>query len=291
MKRIFTNLCVAVTCCFALVLPVRAQNIAVKSGEKIAFLGDSITEQGNNWQLGYVRLVISGLKANGVDVVAIPAGVSGHKSNDMLARVDADVIAKQPQWMTLSCGVNDVWHGVNGVPLEEYKKNITQIVEKAQAAHIKVVILTSTLIGEDVNNAANAQAVPYNEFLRALSKEKNLPLADLNNDMRAARVATGETDIKKNVLTGDGVHMNGAGNQVMATGVLRAFGLNPVQLQKAREDWLDIPFSVGAEIMVPLRQYEQLQKAAAAQNRPLKDLVNEQLKKYLDSLLEKPPIT
>jgi hypothetical protein len=41
--------------------------------------------------------------------------------------------------MVLSCGVNDVWHfqlrlGKNtftGVPLEDYKKNITANIEKA----------------------------------------------------------------------------------------------------------------------------------------------------------------
>ncbi len=39
--------------------------VAVKSRQKIAFLGDSITAQGAQPN-GYVRLVISGLDANGV---------------------------------------------------------------------------------------------------------------------------------------------------------------------------------------------------------------------------------
>ena len=81
----------------------------------------------------------------------IPAGVSGNTSKDMLARLDKDVLSKKPQWMTLSCGVNDVWHGVNGVPLDQYKQNITSIVDQAQAAGIKVVILTATMIGEEDN--------------------------------------------------------------------------------------------------------------------------------------------
>jgi lysophospholipase L1-like esterase len=63
-----------------------AAEIPVKSGQKIAFLGDSITEQGVA-PLGYVSLTIAGLKANGIEVTAIGAGVSGHQSNDMLARV------------------------------------------------------------------------------------------------------------------------------------------------------------------------------------------------------------
>ena len=51
--------------------------ITVKSGEKIAFLGDSITQQGN-WESGYINLVMLALEANGIKAVKIPAGISGH---------------------------------------------------------------------------------------------------------------------------------------------------------------------------------------------------------------------
>ena len=216
---------------------VRAGDIAVKDGQKIAFLGDSIT-QGGVGPDGYVTLTIRGLESAGVKASAIPAGISGHKSNDMLARLEKDVLSKKPDWMTLSCGVNDVWHGKNGVPLEDYKKNITQIVEKCQAAGIKVMLLTSTMIGEDQPNANNQKLVPYNEFLRTLAKEKKCLLADLNADMQAAIAAAG-ADKKGNLLTGDGVHMNPAGNRMMAIGVLKAFGLSAEQLEAAQKSWTE----------------------------------------------------
>lgn len=81
-----------------------------------------------------MQLVGSGLSANGVKIEIIGAGISGHKSNQMLERLDRDVLSKKPQCMTLSCGVNDVWHGAKGVTLEDYKKNITAIIDQAQAA-------------------------------------------------------------------------------------------------------------------------------------------------------------
>src|SRR5262249_54105723 len=74
----------------ALVISVLARGhtavaeIAVKSGEKIGFLGDSITAGGWSNPVGYVRLVIAGLAANGVNAEAVPAGISGHKSDQML---------------------------------------------------------------------------------------------------------------------------------------------------------------------------------------------------------------
>jgi len=218
-----------------------AAELPVKDGQKIAFMGDSITAGGAKPK-GYVSLTIKGLEANGVKATAIPAGISGHKSNQMLARLEKDVLSKKPDWMTLSCGVNDVWHGARGVSLEDYKVNITKIVDQCQAVGVKVMILTSTMIKETQTNELNQKLVPYNEFLRTLAAEKKCLLADLNADMQAA-IAKAGPDKKGNILTGDGVHMNAAGNEMMALGVLKAFGLNEEQLQKAQKSW--------AEIVVP----------------------------------------
>ncbi len=213
-----------------------AGDLAVTDGQKIAFMGDSITQGGAKGPKGYVNLVISGLEANGIKAVSIPAGISGHKSNQMLARLEKDVLSKKPDWMTLSCGVNDVWHGEKGVALDQYKENITKIIDQCQAANIKVMILTATMIKEDQANELNQKLVQYNEFLRTLAKEKKCLLADLNADMQAAVGKADKTE-KKNILTTDGVHMNAAGNRMMAVGVLKAFGLNDEQIAKAEKQW------------------------------------------------------
>lgn len=229
--RSYLRLAAGLTLCAS----VLRGDILVKTGEKIAFLGDSITESGWSSPNGYVKLVIAGLKANDVNIEAVPAGISGHKSNQMLERLEHDVLSKKPQWMTLSCGVNDVWHGKNGVPLELYKENITKILELASAADVRVVILTATVIQEQLDSPQNQQLAGYNEFLRALAHEHHLPLADLNalfhERIKAANLPGGK------VLTTDGVHMNDAGNRLMARGVLRAFGLDDAQLAKAEAAW------------------------------------------------------
>lgn len=234
--------------------------ILVKSGDKIAFLGDSITAGGWQNPSGYVRLIIAGLKANGIEAEAIPAGISGHKSDQMLARLEKDVLSKKPQWMTLSCGVNDVWHGPRGVPLDDamasagkfdekvadrgtYKKNITAIIDQATAAGVRPVILTATVIKEDLAGELNAKVAPYNDFLRDLAKEKKIPLADLNTMFQEQIKAANKPG--QNVLTSDGVHMNYAGNEVMATGVLQAFGLNAEEMNKAKAAWA--PLRAAAE--------------------------------------------
>jgi lysophospholipase L1-like esterase len=236
-----------------------ASSLAVKNGDTIAFMGDSITAGGVRKD-GYVTLVMEALKKEGLDVSSVPAGISGNKSNDMLARLDKDVISKKPQWMTLSCGVNDVWHfklrlgkrTFQGVPLEDYKKNITAIIDQAQAAKIKVMILTATMIGEDPERELNKNLIPYNAFLREIAKEKNCPLADLSKDMQEALKKIpdvkgkakmfGEPQYKRDIankLTSDGCHMNKLGNIMMAKGILRAFGLSEEKIAATEKTWLE----------------------------------------------------
>ena len=238
--------------------------VQVKQGDKVAFLGDSITQNGNNSAGGYLHLVANGLKAAGVNIVVIPAGISGHKSDQMLARVDADVLSKKPQWMLLSCGVNDVWHGARGIPLEAYKTNITAIVRKAQDAGVKVMILTATMIREDQQTPENQKLIAYNDFLRVLAQEKGCLLADLNRDMQAVVIEARKTGER---ITTDGVHMAFGGNKMMAKGILRAFGVEEAKLVEIVAAWDDLPGT--AAIPVPLSQKEYAAVVQAARDAKL----------------------
>jgi len=235
--------------------------IAVVSGQKIVFLGDSITAAGAR-SGGYCQLVIDGFKKQGIAAEGVFAGISGHKSNQMLERLQRDVLSKKPDWMTLSCGVNDVWHGKNGVKLEDYKTNITAIVDRAQDAGIKVMILTSTMIKEDQSGDLNQQLLPYNAFLKKLAKDKGCLFADLNSDMQQALKAFPPNSPKGTKLTGDGVHMNGYGNIMMATGILKAFGLSDAKLSALDKGWKETPgrYTIRFNISMSLTEYEQLQK-------------------------------
>ena len=282
----------AVIMVFCGMLLARAEPI-IKNGQKLAFMGDSITQQGAGQPSGYVRLIVSGLEANGIKVVPVFAGISGHKSNDMLARLDKDVLGKTPDLMTLSCGVNDVWHGERGVPLEQYKQNITAICDKAKAAGVQVVVLTSTMIAEDQTNANNQKLMPYNEFLRALSKERKLPLADLNADMQvavlAAKAAKAPKPNRANYLTSDGVHMAPPGDQMMAEGVLRALGLDADQMAKAKAAWLLIPKSANlkATVAVSLAEYNRLMELAAKAKMSCDEYVSALLSTSVEDVLNK----
>jgi len=273
---------------FTLHLGLTAQaDVIIEKGDKIAFLGDSITQAGANTG-GYCNLIIETLNQKGLEVTPKYSGVSGHKSNQMLARLEKDVLSHQPQWMTLSCGVNDVWHGKNGVELADYKKNITSIVNQAQAAGIKVIILTSTMIREDQSNEANQMLKGYNDFLVELSKEKKCLLADLNGIMQET-IKTIEKDDKGNTVTSDGVHMNFAGNMMMAKGILEVMGFSADELKAIESDWADMPNTSQIRLKVGLShaELEKLNKAAKAQGKTLQQSFDEALQSKKAELMEK----
>ncbi|MFA6286663.1 MAG: SGNH/GDSL hydrolase family protein [Opitutaceae bacterium] len=273
------------TCCILIFSPLlRAGEILVRKGESIAFLGDSITAHGAN-PGGYVRLVASGLAAQGIDVTVIPAGISGNKSNDMLARLDRDVLSKKPTWMTLSCGVNDVWHA-KGISLEDYKKNITEILDKCQQAGVKVVILTATQIKLPLTSPENTKLADYNAFLREIAKARKLPLADLNADMAADQTAN------KRVLTVDGVHMNIFGNIMMAKGVLKAFGLDDRQIATAYAKWSaqpDLFFQANPNIKLSLKEYAALEAYAASQKKSVDAVINDLTTAAVNAVIKSAP--
>jgi lysophospholipase L1-like esterase len=272
-----------------LLLPLRAQDTSgPQNGQKVAFLGDSITQNGWTNPNGYVHLVEMAMQQQGRTITVIPAGVSGNTSKDMIARFDKDVLSKHPDWMTLSCGVNDVWHGANGVPLDQYQTNITSMVDQATSAGIKVVILTSTMIGEDQPNPNNQKLIAYNDFLKGLAAKDNLPLADLNAAMQDALAKIrAKGPVNGNLLTVDGVHMNGLGDEMMAAGILKAFGFTDAQLAQARDMWLDLPngMAITPRAALTVRQYLQLEDLAAGQGKSVNDLFNDALAKDVQTLL------
>lgn len=287
--RVF-SLVVAAT--FLGISALGADTVLVKSGEKIAFLGDSITQQGARAPGGYVQLVINGLKTNGINATAISAGIGGNRSDHMLARLKTDVLDKHPDWMLLSCGVNDVWQGAGvggkGVSLEDYKKNVTAILDQCQAAKIKVLLLTPTMLYEDSTSPGETKLELYREAVRALAKERGLPLADLGAAMREEVKRAAAAGLKGKACTYDGVHMNPSGNMMMALGVLKAFDVGPDGLVKAEAAWLDIPaaYDISGKPRITLRHYHKLTEQAIKTGKPIQALLDEIFAQSLAEILK-----
>ncbi len=111
---------------------------------------------------------------------------------------------------------------------------MTLIVDRCQAAGIKVLLLTATPIHENPKSEENQKLAAYNEFLRQLAKEKKILLCDLNKAFLSVyeKKRAGE-----NLLTTDGVHMNPRGNRLMAREIFRALGATAQETNRANWRW------------------------------------------------------
>lgn len=221
---------------------------ALRNVHRIVTMGDSIT-QGGEGPTGYVGLLRSTLAAlyPTQHIEVINAGISGHKSTDMQARFQTDVIDRKPDLVTISVGVNDVWHayrdfahGVdhpkgdlpNGVPLPLYRETVTAMVAAAQAAGIRVVLVSPTIIYENLQSVENRRLEEYVAAMQQIAREKSCIFVDLNRPFRRiigeyqAHAGTGYK-----LLTVDGVHMNDAGNRVMAYVILQGLGVHTPDLR------------------------------------------------------------
>ncbi len=200
---------------------------------RIVCLGDSITQFGDG-PTGYVGLIRAYLTnvypPNGIEV--LNAGVSGNTSNDELGRFDRDVLQKKPDLLTISVGVNDIWHGFDashpqgggpgGVAREIYRANVEKMVTEAQAQGIVVVILSPTVIGEDLNDPRNVPVPDYVTILQAIAQRHRCLYVDFQRPFQMYLDLYRTTGHADNLLTGDGVHMNDWGNRVMAGTILTA---------------------------------------------------------------------
>jgi lysophospholipase L1-like esterase len=189
-----------------------------KTGSRIVFLGDSITD-GNTYPL-LVQQALA--EANRPVPVCINAGVAGDTAQGMRKRLRRDVLVCRPTLVTLSVGINDVLRKIKPA---DYEADVTAIAEQLQKVHIPMLILTTSILGPKYADA-DKQLGQYNAFLRGLAKKHHWALADVNKAMQTARTAG------KNVLEKDQVHPNFEGQRVMASTVLRALGYPEVALPR-----------------------------------------------------------
>jgi lysophospholipase L1-like esterase len=216
------------------------QGFLLGKNATLVCMGDSITEAPDGYVSIVRNLIAAGYPERNIKV--INAGVSGDRIVEMLARLNRDVLAHNPSVVTVSVGINDVWHGVrdfirgveipdgngpDGVPLEIFEAMVGQLVDTLrEATDAEIVLLPPTVIGEDVDNPenlANAKLKGYVAAMRRVAESRQVYVASTHEDfvqtLRAGRSVNPDF-----CLTTDGVHMNSVGNHVLALSVLAALG-------------------------------------------------------------------
>ncbi len=197
------------------------KNSPLNKNEVIAFFGDSITQAGAR-SGGYCRLIGEAIAKQrpelGVKIVY--AGISGHKVPNLQGRLDRDVLNKKPTIVFIYIGINDVWHSTSGrgTPKDKFDTGLRDLIKKITASGAKVVLCTPSTIGEktDGSNPLDAMLEDYSAVSRKVAADTGVTLCDLRKAFLDHLKKNNPENKRRGILTGDGVHLNGPGNQFVA---------------------------------------------------------------------------
>ena len=198
------------------------------------FIGDSITDAGRGQcpeavGTGYVRDIRDWLRAS------VPArapqilnkGISGNTIQDLCRRWKSDVLAHEPQLVSIKIGINDVWHGLGeaggGTPIEKFRETYVEILERLRDAlpEVTMVLCEPTVIWPPAPAQGNKALAPYVTAVRELGAKFEaravVPLHDAFNKAGLER-----PDIE---WAPDGVHPSSSGHMLIARSWLASLGL------------------------------------------------------------------
>ncbi len=189
---------------------------------RIIFFGDSITQQGTE-PGGYIIRIDSMCRSENKSgqYEFFGTGISGNKVYDLYLRLEDDVLSKDPNVVVIYIGVNDVWHKSllqTGTDKDKFEKFYQAIIDKLKARNIKVIVCTPAVIGEktDFTNPQDGDIDEYSNIIRRLAGKNSLQLVDLRKSFLEYNLKHNPENKDRGILTTDRVHLNPAGNQLVA---------------------------------------------------------------------------
>ena len=201
-----------------------SSNAPLSSGDRMVFLGDSITEQGI-----YTRYVANyfTLRYPGVKLSFRNAGWGGDTAQGGLGRLKRDVLSLKPNVVSICFGMNDGGYAkLSDAAMKNYQIGMSGLVSELKKAGVRVVLLTPGCVDPD----RNPDLAGYNNTLEALGKyvqelarKENLPVFDLHSLMLDAQNRAKKADPNFTMIP-DAVHPSQPGHAIMAYALLKALG-------------------------------------------------------------------
>ena len=217
-------------------LIISCENMNDNQPTKIVFLGDSITQQAEDFEDGFISLIRQNLVQDKFELVG--KGIGGNKVSDLLTRYKSDVIDLNPDIVFIYIGINDVWHKYDfgtGSDIDLYEKGLRTIISDIKSLGSKIVLCTPTIIGENTGDFVlgnqfkdvetmekmNGDLDTFSEVVRKLSNEYETELLDLRKIFMDYLAENNINNDAAGILTTDGVHLNEQGNKLIADQMIK----------------------------------------------------------------------
>jgi lysophospholipase L1-like esterase len=221
-------------CLWLLALPCGAGDsdtgFAVKDGDTVVFLGDSITAA-----RGYTKIVelYTLMRHPELRVRFWNAGKGGDTAAGAVDRLDKDVFAHGATVVTVAFGINDIGWGTKADQehKDQYLDGIRRIVTECQKHKVRVFICSPAVLHEDPEKAETGYLQTMANEGMALAKSLGAGTIDISRAMREVQrkvvaANAGETNATRftRLHVDDGVHLNDLGQLAMAWAMLKGLG-------------------------------------------------------------------
>lgn len=206
---------------------------ALRDGDTVAFLGDSITAARTYGKLveNYTLLRFPDRKVRFFNV-----GRGGDTAAGGLERLHRDVFDRGATVLTVAYGVNDIGWGVkaDAEHRQKYLDSIREIVLNCQKRGVRVFICSAAATAADPDKSET-------DFLKLMcddglkiARENGGGAIDVQGEMRSIQrkmkqANEGVTDLakKQTLHAADGIHLNELGQVAFAYAVLKGLGAPP----------------------------------------------------------------
>ena len=212
---------------------VSAQELVLEKGDRLAIIGDSITEQKQ-----YSKFIETYLLAccPELEIQSFQFGWGGERAPGFASRMENDLVPWNPDVVTTCYGMNDGSYRAYEEQIgKTYEQGMRQIIDRMKKAGAVVVVGSPGVVDSftwarnnpDFDQVYNDNLEHLGQIAGELAKENKFPHADVFGAMMAAmksaKSALGE---EYPVAGGDGVHPGANGHLVMAYAFLKALGLD-----------------------------------------------------------------
>ena len=219
---------------------VRADDFALRDGDTVVFLGDSITAARTYGKVveNYTLLRFPDRKVRFVN-----AGRGGDTAAGGLKRLERDVLAHKPTVVTVAYGVNDIGWGMKADEAHKtaYLAGIRGIVEACQKRGVRVYVCSAAVTAEDPAKADEGFLQTMCDEGMALSRSLGGHAIDVQRTMRgiqrkvlAANDKVADKTKRDSLHAPDGVHLTDLGQLAMAFAILKGLGA-PADVSSVRD--------------------------------------------------------
>ena len=248
----------------ALIAAARGE-FALKDGDKLAFLGDSITAA-----RGYSKVVehYTLMRYPERKVRFVNAGEGGDTAAGCLKRLQSDVFDQGATVVTVAFGINDIGWGTKADDehKQAYLDGIRTIIERCREKKVRPYICSPAIVRTDPDDGENSYLQKMADEGMALARSMGAETIDLQRGMRNIQrgiiaANQNEKDPEKHITlhVADGIHLNDLGQLAMGYAMLKGLGA-PDEVSSVT---LDVKYDTSETLGCEVRDVKKLKDGLA----------------------------